>query len=267
MTVHSGVSGIVNGYSTVIKWMVDHTVEESEAVTASNSYAGQISEGGVDDWRGHFIGKGHTPGVFPGDSLAFIGDTGNTKGVSGTAMCEKLEITGDVEANHAIQYRVDFSRNGVLSLGAAPAADSSSPAIYLPTSLAVYFDGTKLTDTRYYRLILANEVCPYCDSETAGGRLRTRGAMSGAFQVKAYVDDPSTLPIAGVYYTGKFYVTVATYWSVAYLHVLNVTDLGADHNSKENVGAVISGVFSAFDGTAVGSIKDPSTATKWPFSE
>jgi hypothetical protein len=267
MGVTSGVTGAVNGYSTVRKWMIEDTIEESELLTLSNTSAGQVSEGGVTDWKGYFIGKGHTPGVFPGDALSFSGDIGNGTGKSGTAICEVLDITGDVERNHAIEYNVRFSGNGVLASHTTPVTDSTACAFYLPTSLAVYFGSTKLTDTRYWRLILKNATRPYVSSETAAGRKRNRGAMTGGFIVKSYFDDPTTLPTVGSYYTTKFYVTDTTFWQVGYCRVMKVEDLGADHDSEENVGVTISGVFSAWNnGTALGSIIDPAVATKWPFA-
>jgi hypothetical protein len=267
MGVTSGVTGAVNGFSTLRKWMIEDTIEEAEQLVLSNTQAGEVSEGGVTDWKGYFIGKGHTPGVFPGDALSFSGDIGNGTGKSGTAICDVLDITGDVERNHAIEYNVKFSGNGLLANHAAAVTDSTDCDFYLPTGLAVYFDSTKLTDTRYWRLVLKNGTLPYVSSETAAGRKRIRGKMAGGlFMVKSYFDDPTAIPTKGTYYTVKFYVTDSTFWEVGYCRVMKVDDLGADHNSEEPVGVTISGVFSAWNGTAIGAIKDPAVATKWPFA-
>lgn len=264
MSVISGLTGAVNGYSTVIKWEIQQT-GDPELFISSSSKQGEVAACGPEDWTGYFIGKGHTPGCFAGDAISFIGNFGNGKGASGTGIVDSLEITVDVEAARPVEYLVRFSRNGALTLGDAVAADATTPTIYCPTSLAAYLT-TQITDTRYYKVIFRCKNKKYVDSETAAGVMRVRGAMSGVWLIRAYLSDPSTLPTVKTSYQGKFYVEAAKYWTMNYCHVLKVGPLGVDHNSEENVGAEISGVFSGYSGTSEGTITDPDSVEKWPFA-
>ncbi len=263
MSVISGTLQKVNGQSTVARWFVNYFGEPPEFLAANTS--GGVSEAcGVSDWKGYYEAYGHTPGVFPGEALALIGDLGNTKGVSGTAIVDEIIITADIERSIPFKYRVNFSRNGALTRGDATATDSTTPAIYCPTSLTVVRDGEDVDNCRFWRLLIGARNKPYVDSSSDGGRLRIAGPIYGQWLYRCYLSDPSTLPEANDTFAGQFEVTDSTYWSVSYCKVHEVQQLGADSEGEENVGAIVSGAFVATYGTLTGSIETPAGVEKWP---
>ena len=264
MAVISGIGGAVNGESTVRNWSIE-SFNDPVVLGVSSGKGGDVAVCGPDDWTGRFLASGYIPysAIFPGQTFTFTGDLGNGKGATGSAFVDQLEITADIERQRPVEYEVRFSRNGALTLGAAVAADATTPTIYCPAGLYVSL-GTKIVDTRFWKLILRTRAKPYVDSETNGGVKRLKGNMGGQWIVRAYLSDPSTLPVVGTNYPGLFYVTSLKKYEINWCKVLRIQDLGADNESQENVGAIISGVCNAWSGTSIGVWITPDGATKWP---
>ncbi len=264
MAILHGKLGLVNGQSTVAEWQTEYWGEPPPWIT-SQTESGEAHACGPYDWRGWFRAYGHTPGLFPGEAIIFAGNLGNGSGVSGAGIVDEIDITCDIERAIPLQYFVRFSRNGTLTRGSAPGTDGTAPAIFCPTSLMVKLNGGQQTDTRYWRLVLRCANKKYITSENVdAGYKRIAGVINGQFLYRVYMSNPSVLPTEGDNYLGAFYVTASSYWSVSWCKIVKIEDVGAGGEREGLVGADVSGVFNAHDGTAIGAIITPAGATKWP---
>lgn len=265
MAVIWGGLGTVNGVSTVGEWLVDYFGEPPPLI-AANTQGGEASACGPTDWSGFYRAYGHTPAAFPGQALTFTGNvTNSSKGATGTAIVDEIDIVGNIEAVAPFQYTVKFSRNGALTLGelGSTPADATAPNIVCPASMYVYMNAA-ITDTRFWRLIIRSNNEKYIDSETSGAWKRVAKELSGQFLYRTFFSDPSVLPTLLGNYTGRFYVTGSTFWLLEWSKIIQIKNIGGGGERKELVGADVIGSFNAHNGTAIGAITAPSLKTKWP---
>ena len=268
MGVISGISGAISSVSgiTMRSWKINE-IQRAEPRADSTTQLGMTRQCGIKDWRGYFLGYGHTPVVFPGDTFVFTGSLGGAspKGVTGTAICDRIVIIWDIEAGKVIEYRVDFSANGTLDKSDTTSiTDSETPVIECSTSMYVAIAGGVQTDIRYMRLEITAANRPYVSSTTAGQVKRTAGNIDAECTYKLYQDTPANLPVLAVPNALRFYVTVSTYWELTWMLLEEIEDLGANREGAENVGATIKGALVAYNGTGIGTIINPASATKWP---
>lgn len=265
MGVISGISAAVSGASgiTMREWRI-REIQRGPKWVASISQAGVSAACGAKDWRGYFLGYGHTPVVFPGETFTFLGSVDGTLGVTGPAICDRIVITWDIEAGKVIEYRVDFSANGTLSKGAAAATDSGTPVVVCSTSMYVKIDAQNQTDIRYMRLVITAANRPYNSSDTAGQVKRNSGNINAECLYRLYQDSPANLPALAMPKVLRFYVTATTYWELTWMRLEEIEDYGVNLEEAENVGATIKGAFVAYNGTGAGTIINPATTTKWP---
>lgn len=238
---------------------------DEAAFAASNLKGAEGHIAGNTDWRGVYLGYGHTPNVFPGDDFAFIGSLDGTNGVLGTALCERLRIRAPVEEGQKIEYEVTFGANSSLTAGSAAATDTTNVSAVSAISRDVEFDGTPETDVRSWELDLyLKNVRRFASSSTAGEYRRNTGILAGKWKYGVYTDNIAAVEARlNNFYVMKFNVTASLFWQLTWGHVKNVA-LDADYEDELNVHAEVSGVFSCSNGTSLGSIIDPGTTQKWP---
>ena len=104
MTILSGKFGVVNGYSHIKNWSVDHNSSPEVHKTSATEF-GQFVRPGVVDWSGSFDGAGEGPPValWPGKTFTFTGYTAPNSNVygqagqvySGSAIVDSLTLTWD----------------------------------------------------------------------------------------------------------------------------------------------------------------------------
>jgi len=275
MGVISGKGGAVNGQSVVRKWNIAY--KSDLAAYASSNTGGIMSQlAGNTDWNGGFQAYGDTPLVLPGDALSFVGSMEGTKGASGTAIVDQVEISVDLEGAKPVEYNVNFSGNGVLSQGAAVASDASltipgsSIGCKVATGTVVASPvWTDLADIRNWKLTLTAANKEYASSSSAGGKKRVKGNVDAAFSFSMYGDDLSLLPQPNSIAAYRFYVSPTTYWEVLWGIVGDEGDITADIEGGELVGATINGKFRAITlvtaAATRGSIKKPGGSTWYPW--
>jgi hypothetical protein len=274
MGVVSGIGGAVNGHSCVRNWSINYT-SELAAYAASNTAGAQNNLLGNTDWSGSFGAYGHTPAVMPGEALSFTGSIDGTKGAAGTAIVDSVEITCDIEGGKPIEYTVNFSANGALTLGAAVAADSdlTTPPTSVGCKVAT---GTVIAvpvwsdmeDVRNWKLTISAVNSAYVSSSTSGGKRRKKGTLNLTFAIGVYSADFSALPAPNAIAAFRFYVAAASYWEVLWGIYADASGLQVDREGGGLVGATLNGRLRTQ--TLVGStdtrgaIKKPGGTTWWP---
>lgn len=273
MAVLSGIGGAVDGVETMRTWTVNHSAD-LQAIVASNTDQGTIVLDGNTDWTGSYTSYGHTPVRMPQDGFTFTGSIDETNGATGTAICDSIEIVNDIETGAVIAHTVNFSANGALSLGAAAAADASTPDP--PTSIGTDVQvgtavgvpvWTALTDVRGWTLTLTADNQNYVSSDTSGGNLRLAGNISGTIAVPVYEDDFADLPTVNSHSYIRLYVTATTYWDIGFVQWGEASDLMVDREAAAVIGATLNGQWTGWASvdaaSTKGYIKDPSTAAWW----
>lgn len=274
MTVLSGRGGAVDGESCVREWRIAVSAELSE-------YAGSNTDGmvsaleGNEDWSGSFSGYGATPVAMPGEAMAFVGSIDGSVGAAGTAIVDSVEITADIEGRKPIEYVVNFSRNGALTLGTAEAEDTTTLlapqadencVVKLGTlaSPAVF---TALADVRNWKLTISAANPSYVSSSTSGGKARFAGNLSVSFSVGVYCGTFATLPAVNTVKALQFYVNATEYWQVLWGVFGEASDLLVNREQVNVVGATLNGRMTAVRtiGSTVtkGSITKPGGASAW----
>jgi hypothetical protein len=267
MGVITGLNMTVNGENTLRMWQIEELSELTPYV-ASNTDSGTGRKCGIDDWKGIYLGYGHTPAVFPGDFFTFAASMDGALGwysEENGAYCEQIDIVLDVEKNQYIQYAVHFSRNGTLTKGAAVYSDTTVPSPPCPESLTVIRGEVDENDVRFAHLIMRCPGRPYVSSSTSGGRKRNRGAFDAALEYHRYFSDPTTLPAVETDYRMQLEVTDATNWDLEWMKMVRLEAI-VNTETQENVGVKLFFEFNGQNGTATGSVKNPALTEKWPFS-
>lgn len=266
MPVISGIDMAINSVPTAHQFNIELSKELIEVIATGGS-GGVRNKCGVNDGRGVASAYGYLPQVWPGSSFTFTGSLDGTYGFSGTSYCEAVEIIWDVENGRYIAYTIQFSRNGAITPGAAVATDSTKPNPPCSQSLPLKFNTVEQTEVAYMRLKLMCPGFPRNTTSTAGGRVRTRGAMSGEFEYHQYYQDPATLPSRGLAYIVQPYCTASLYYDIAYMTPETIASY-ANPNSRRPVNARVVMKFDANNATDTGYIRTPEAvpSTVWPFS-
>lgn len=274
MSILNGIGGAVNGKTDIRQWQISSSSDLQKYV-ASNTKGGSGRLAGNGDWQGNYNAYGHSPSTLPGESLAFQGSIDGTNGAVGTAICDSVEITIDIEAGAIISHVVNFSSNGALSLGAAAASDATVPdpptAIGCKVELGTLVAApvwTEITDVRTVTLTITAENTPYVSSSTAGGTRRLAGNVDWTCSISVYEDDFSDLPAVDDEKAIRIYVTGALYWLLEWGIFGEVSDLLVDRESAANVGATLNLSMKGYadvDAAATeGSITEPDSTVFWP---
>jgi len=280
MGIVSGIGAVIHldgsAESTVRRWEIAYR-GLVDAEVATNTQGGTHRIPGNTDWRGYYLGYGHTPSVFPGDSFAFKGTTDGTKGCYGTAICDSILIRCPIRQGTKIEYRVDFSADGSLKLaadvGSTPLVDDTSVAAFQSIGRKVALggtsqtvDGTDVPQLHFWDFLVASRNRPYVHTNTAGSVQRNPGNLDARFRYGVYVDNPAdttqlpTLQDEGML---KFYVTSTTFWELRWGLIEEIAQFGANVESAENVIAVVSGGLTTTSGDVKGSIYNPAGELKW----
>lgn len=249
---------------TINGWQIDYQGNLVPYV-ASNTQGGTGRNAGNIDWTGWYRQYGHTPLVIPGDSFDGIFSVDGTNGALGTARCLSTDWQWDLEQGGYIISRTTFGANGVLSLGAAAAADSATPTPSNVKGLYVALDGTQQANVDRMQLSMQRQCRRYCSAECDGQFYRTSGDLDVVGRWRVLEDDPAEFPTIQARHVVRFYVTSSTYWEMTWMRIESVEPFGVDRqNKRDPVGAVITATFTGFDGTSAGTIKNPGGFTKWP---
>jgi hypothetical protein len=258
--------------STVREWRIRYR-GHPPPYAATNTDGATARDTGNTDWRGFYLGYGHTPLVFPGDTFTFTGSTDATNGATGPAICDRITITCYIKRGLQIDYRVDYSANGALTLGAAAAVDDTAVNAFTSVGRTLKLggtsqvdDGTAVPGLGLWRLVVSRANKPYVHTGTAGKTQRTVGTLDARWIYQLYVDDPSDtdqLPALQGNPLMKFYVTSSTFWELRWGKLLDIDPFGADILGPENVGATLLGGMTADVGGVAGSIYNPVGTLKW----
>ncbi|MHC4178263.1 MAG: hypothetical protein ACYSWU_12200 [Planctomycetota bacterium] len=264
----------------VPEWRVNYT-GKLRPYTASGLSAGMaVTQTAVKDFTGFYRAFGHTPTIFPGDIFQLKASIDASVGVASAAsgcICDSIIVRGSVEQGGPIEQIVRFSGNGALTYGVAVAVDSGTPDPGDATDMRVSI-GTTVgdvdvdeTDCRDVVMEISCRNKPYSSSATPGVVKRTRGALNARVMWRRYEDTPSDFGSnqAGMEDNDivNVWVTSTTYWELTNMQIAELPDFYAQHETEENVGITLMAVLDASKaGTAVGTIKNPAAATKWPFA-
>lgn len=278
MSVISGNSGAVEHAGTDVaavgKWSISSTADLQKYV-ASNTKSGTVTLDGNTDWSGSYEAKGHTPFKMPGEAFTFEGSIDGSKGASGTAIVDQVEITIDIEAGAIIAHTVTFSANGALTLGAQTAADATVPDA--PTSIGTKVETalaiatpvfTAITDVRTVTITIRSDNNQFVTSDTSGEVRRNPGNIDADISISVYTNDFASLPAVNDIRAIKVFVDATTFWLFEWVKFGEISDMGADIEGAGNVEATLNCTMHGFTDVAgtptEGKIVDPAVATFWP---
>jgi len=277
MTVIVGDRAVINTATTVRSWLVDY-MEDERPYAASNTLSGTDRQCGVIDWKGFYDAYGGLPTGFPRDALTFAGEASESKGASGTAIVERIEIFWDQERNDYLSHKLHFAGNGALALEAQDLEDTSVPSqadVVCSSDLAVEIDDVALTDVRRAYLDIramhgkppgqiGNR--PYASSSTSGQVRRIAGRLDWNLWVDCYVSDAdySALESLGAGVVWKLYTTGSKYWQLTWGRITRLANIGGNPEDVELVGVRIYSAMQGFSGTSTGTIINPDSSRVWP---
>lgn len=271
--VKTGINAAVDGVSTARGWEVSYTADTQKYV-ASNTDGGPGREDGNKDWSGSYTAYGHTPAVWPGESFTFLGSEDGAVGVSGTAIVDTITINIDFESGAIIDYTVNFSADGALTLNAAAVvADATMPAAYTSIGRKVQLKAiggayADVDDVRTVTITLSAENQSYVSSSTSGWVRRNAGNFDATLSLSIYESDLSALILPNSIYSVKVYVTAAAFWEFEWIKFGEASGVTVDREGAGHIAYTANGAFTGFaevtGSMTQGFIKNPAVATKWP---
>lgn len=281
MAVINGQGGAVNGADTVRDWSCS-IPDDAQAIIASNTKGGTVRIAGNDDWSGSYNAYGHTPASFPGDAIVWRGAITETKGLEGTAICDSIEISWDIEGGGVIGHTVNFSGNGVLTNGTItsttdtsvpdmPPSEGTKAQLVSPPVVApadgVYVD---VPDVRTMTLTISAANSAYVSSSTSGGVRRVAGNIDFTVAINVYTDDfaAAALPASGDITHLRLFVDGSAHWDLDWVLWDEISDCEVDIENNAPVACTLNGKMCGFTDIAStvveGIIADPTPTTKWP---
>lgn len=277
MGVISGYGGATDAGGSVGQWRAQHSADIQEVINSATKGAAMVLDGNKD-WSGSFEQDLGQPSLMPGETSEPIKlSIDGSIGLAGNIITDQIQLEVDIEGGAPIKCTTNFSGNGALTIGAAVAADATSPdppssverALHL-AAVAAAPSYAALTDVRKVTLTLQTDNQAYVSSSTAGANKRVKGNLKGTISIAVYASDLSTLPAPNTAKGVKIYVTATEFWLVEWVKFGDLTDILINRRTNEPVGATLNGQFSAYhtDGSAIkeGQIVLPDTTAYWPFS-
>jgi hypothetical protein len=277
MAALSGILGAVDGIVCVRGWSVN-LPDDLQAWAGSNTAGAEGNEIGNRDWNGNYRAYGGQPEKMPGDTFTFAGSIEGTKGVTGSAIVDSVEINWNQESGARIEHTVNFGGNGAPTVGASVAVDGSVPVpshtsigcIANLLTVAANPVPTEIPGIRSMSLRIAAANPSYVDSSTGGWHKRKKGTISLEASLAVYCADFATagLPVANDVKGLQLYVNATEYWEINWIVWGPATDLTVDRERASIVTAsysgklVVSQTINAVD--TVGSIILPDQTTWWP---
>ena len=211
-TVLSGKSGAVNGIASCAEWSIARKKTMANG-RASGSTPAPIVIAGNEDWSGRMRCYGKIPPVFPGDALAFVGQTGGGS-VSASAVVGRVRGRFPVKEGGYIAWDIEFAGNGAVTTGSTSVTDAALPQMYSATPCKVNFAGSDLDGVQAFELELSCELKDYVESQVIK---RKAGNFDASASIDLVEGDPATALAPGTIDQAKFYVDASTFFDVKYM--------------------------------------------------
>ena len=283
-------------------WRITET-QSSPTYRASNTRLGTGRVAGVQDWSGSFEQWGLVPRFWPGDWINLIGYTAPNSGVrnsvgvtyTGGARVSEVSIRYNWRDNEVPQITTSFEANGGLFEGAGSYQDISVPS---PPSVCSLKAEYRLSGSDNFQewinissitwtIRAENPVVVNSSSYSALTGLchteRLRGPIDFDLDI---LEDNNTAGLLYLPATGaarpicadmqiKLFTTSSLFWAINFVKNDGVSDLVVDPETsnviEQTVNLKMQGFSKAFNVAAptipqVGSIIDPLTNTRWPFT-
>lgn len=266
----SGIDMIVHDEHTARVWLINEQGNQNKWV-GTGVPKGYTHGKGNHDWQGWFKGYGGKPQVFPGDKYTFKASIDGTKGVSGAAICDKIFIRVDREGGKKVEYRVEFSADGILTRGAVtatvPGSGSDIPAD--ARDLVLKLSGAAQENVRWVEFEISAMNRAF-SGVTPGQVQRNAGNVIAFLRYGLYIESTwdADLPVLDAVHYVDMYVNATEYWRINWLRVLNRPELTVPMEEQ----AAVSGLNASelvelglvgVNGTSTGAIINPSGVTKW----
>ncbi len=288
MAVVSGKSGwVMNGAAALAcirDWQISYTADLKAAV-CNVSRGAPFRIQSIFDWVGTWKSYGPYPAAKPGDAITFrgaiTGTSPNVKGVEGSAIVERVEITCDIENGGIIEHTVTFAGNGALSRTSTSSWTNATtyPTPYparlgkvetaAPAAVPTF---AELGDVRNWTLSLQVALQAYASSSTALYRKRVVGPFDASLTIGIFADNLTTMvPLPNEVKHVRLYTEAAKYWDIKWARFSGVNGYDVDIETGKPVGctlaAGLSGVENPGAGYAGGWVKDPDGTAYWDGSQ
>lgn len=280
MTVVCGDSAVINGVNTMARWRLVDSADDG-AWSASNIPGGVGRAETLRRVRVYYTAYGHTPAVFPGETLSFVGNVDGSNGVSLSTICRRVVIRGNMEApNPYIIHEAELWNAGTtVTYGAAAASDATTPKVYPSIDMRVaYYQApawVNENDVAEAALEFISETREYASTDTNGFWVSVGGCrLDCRCQYRLYEGTPTNLKTPNTDLPFRLYVedsdgdgTPDYYWDIENMVVRAVNGWEADHEGRKPVGGEMTALWDASKGgTGTGFIKTPGAtpSTKWP---
>ncbi len=265
----SGIDMIVHNEHTARVWVVANKGNQNKWV-GTGVPKGYTHGKGNHDWSGWYKGYGGKPQVFPGDKYTFKASIDGSKGVSGAAICDRIVIRVDREGGKKVEYRVEFSADGILTRGAVTATVPGSSDIPADArDLVLKLSGAAQENVRWVELDIRTLNRAF-SGVTAGQVQRNAGNLIAFLRYGLYMESTwdADLPALDSIHGVDMYVNSTEYWRINWLSVLDRPELTPpreEHAAVSGLNAseiVFMGLVGVY-GTSTGVIINPSGVTKW----
>jgi len=263
MTVIAGIDMAIGSENTGRMFQISYQ-GTLRPYWASNMAGGAGRNEGVTRWRGQYLGYGHTPARFPGDSFTFTGSVDGTNGVTGTALCDAIVIRGSLQRGGPIEYMVKYTGISALTLGAAAAADETNPNPPDALDMKIDVDGTDEDDVTDVVMEITARNRYYASSTTPGVTKGVAGGIDARVMWRLLQGTVTSLQTPNTNAIVKAYVTSTTFWQFSKMRVESLGDFTADHEGSDPVGGtILASMNGANAGAGIGCILNPAEACKW----
>lgn len=237
----TGVNGAIDGQKCIEEWIIRPMSKLAVMVCASTDGA-ELNDVGNVDWKGRYIGKGHTPFRMPGNLWTFTGSSRDGKGYEGSAYTQRARIIWPVNQGKFIYHMVDFAQGqGALNRGAYTATDTGSPDPDIARALTMSLDGSDVANMQHMELIIE---CPsakgpgmqdgYVSADTNGLVYRDAGNVRAFLQGLVLFSDPSDLPVENSVHAVHLNVdSTPIFWDINWFRMFDIESKMVIHSEGD----------------------------------